>query len=125
MSVNPTGTTDDDAVQFFDGCVGWWRSVQFSIVRTPGGAYTKLPACLPVMVLALPTWFLARPLHRARHRPRRGLCLSCGYDLTGNTSGRRPECGGSGLPPAPEVAIMETVGDFKKARFGRRCTRLT
>ena len=106
----PTSTTEDDAVRFFDGWVGWWRSVQFSFVRTPGGAYTKLPACVPVMVLALPTWFLARPLHRARHRPRRGLCLSCGYDLAGNMSGRCPECG-EGTDVSVESATSgEVVG---------------
>ena len=27
------------------------------------------------------------------HRNARGLCLACGYDLTGNTSGVCPECG--------------------------------
>lgn len=26
-------------------------------------------------------------------RRSRGLCVRCGYDLTGNTSGRCPECG--------------------------------
>jgi uncharacterized paraquat-inducible protein A len=26
-------------------------------------------------------------------RRRRGLCVKCGYDLTGNTSGVCPECG--------------------------------
>lgn len=32
------------------------------------------------------------PLRRSRRR-RRGRCLRCGYDLTGNDSGRCPECG--------------------------------
>ncbi len=31
----------------------------------------------------------------ARSRRRRGLCLKCGYDLTGNVSGVCPECGTS------------------------------
>ncbi len=30
---------------------------------------------------------------RYRSRIRAGLCLACGYDLTGNTSGACPECG--------------------------------
>lgn len=30
---------------------------------------------------------------RHRHRLRYNLCLACAYDLTGNTSGRCPECG--------------------------------
>ena len=28
-----------------------------------------------------------------RPRPKRGLCQTCGYDLTGNVSGVCPECG--------------------------------
>ena len=28
-----------------------------------------------------------------RDRLRRGLCVNCGYDLTGNASGVCPECG--------------------------------
>jgi len=32
------------------------------------------------------------PLIR-RHRRARGLCIDCGYDLTGNESGVCPECG--------------------------------
>jgi hypothetical protein len=34
----------------------------------------------------------AHPFRRWRRR-RRGLCLRCGYNLTGNVSGRCPECG--------------------------------
>ena len=30
---------------------------------------------------------------RARSRRRRGLCINCAYDLTGNVSGVCPECG--------------------------------
>ena len=35
-----------------------------------------------------PVWRLIR-----RRRCRQGLCVECGYDLTGNTSGVCPECG--------------------------------
>jgi hypothetical protein len=42
---------------------------------------------------ALPVLCLIRgPLRRALRR-RHGLCVSCGYNLTGNTSGVCPECG--------------------------------
>ena len=56
-------------------------------------------------VLSLPTWaplallaaypvaaFIRGPLRRHQRR-RHGLCLKCGYDLTGNISGVCPECG--------------------------------
>ncbi len=36
--------------------------------------------------------FTRGPLRRHRRR-RRGLCLQCGYNLTGNVTGRCPECG--------------------------------
>jgi len=36
--------------------------------------------------------FIRGPVLRWRRR-RRGLCLKCGYDLTGNVSGVCPECG--------------------------------
>ena len=43
-----------------------------------------LPASLAGATLL--TWLLAR-----RHPP--GHCVQCGYNLTGNVSGRCPECG--------------------------------
>ena len=36
--------------------------------------------------------FVRGPMRRWRRR-RRGLCSTCGYDLTGNVSGTCPECG--------------------------------
>jgi hypothetical protein len=36
--------------------------------------------------------FLREPLRHWR-RSRKGLCVKCGYDLTGNVSGTCPECG--------------------------------
>lgn len=45
------------------------------------------------LFLSCPTLaFIRGPLRRYRRR-RKGLCLKCGYNLTGNTSGRCPECG--------------------------------
>jgi hypothetical protein len=40
---------------------------------------------------------------RHRRRARLGLCASCGYSLTGNTSGTCPECG-TPVPAAKGVA---------------------
>ena len=58
-----------------------------------------------VVGLEIPLWFLLAlfsayplanfvrgPLRRHRRR-RKGLCLKCGYNLTGNVSGVCPECG--------------------------------
>ena len=53
---------------------------------------------LPLWAIFLPSLFLpllivARgPLRRYR-RKQEGRCTSCGYDLTGNTTGHCPECG--------------------------------
>ena len=48
-----------------------------------------IPLWLPLLALALPVAFL---WYRDR-RPPKGRCQSCGYNLTGNTSGLCPECG--------------------------------
>ncbi len=42
--------------------------------------------------------FVRSPLRRHRRR-KRGLCLTCAYNLTGNTSGVCPECGTKIDPP--------------------------
>ena len=57
------------------------------------GRNVVLPMWMPALVLGVcPTVALIRgPLRRQRHR-KRGLCPSCGYNLTGNTSGVCPEC---------------------------------
>jgi hypothetical protein len=43
-----------------------------------------------------------RGVERADEFRRRGLCVSCGYDLTGNVSGVCPECGTS-IKPGPRL----------------------
>lgn len=44
------------------------------------------PFVLLLGVLSMPWW-------RRLRRRRRGCCVACGYDLTGNVSGACPECG--------------------------------
>ena len=52
-----------------------------------------------LLLLLYPAASLIRGPLRRRHRRRRGLCLKCSYDLTGNASGVCPECGTEA--PAP------------------------
>src|SRR4051812_10094305 len=47
-------------------------------------------AALPAVVQL---WWMRRWLRRRRLRRHPELCPACGYDLTGNVSGRCPECG--------------------------------
>jgi len=47
--------------------------------------WTPLFALLPVVWVLI--WWLKR------RRPHEGICWTCHYDLTGNTSGVCPECG--------------------------------
>ena len=59
------------------------------------GVNMTLPLWMPLTLFGLPlNILLARgPIRRWRRR-RRGLCLTCAYNLEGNTSGTCPECGG-------------------------------
>jgi hypothetical protein len=51
----------------------------------------SLPLWIPLLAVAVPTGIAFQRL--ARRCP--GRCSTCGYDLTGNTSGVCPECGGT------------------------------
>jgi len=57
-----------------------------------------LPLWLPLLLLAA-GGLAAAWLARCRIPP--GHCAGCGYNLTGNVSGRCPECGRPASPPAP------------------------
>ena len=57
----------------FDQTGLWWAGLMFVMA----GSY-----CLT-----------ARRLYVRRRWGREGRCIKCGYDLTGNVSGRCPECG--------------------------------
>jgi len=57
--------------------------------------YTTLPPlwAVPFLLAAYPAIaFIRGPLRRWRRR-RKGRCVRCGYDLTGNVAGVCPECG--------------------------------
>lgn len=58
------------------------------------GHCLKFPLWFPFLLFAAyPALAFIRGPWRRHRRQRKGLCLKCGYDLTGNTSGRCPECG--------------------------------
>lgn len=83
--------------------------MEVSRVRWPPGSMLgRLPLPMrpfwdlgrPTGTVTCPLWLLfilvAAPTLALWYRDRRpppGHCQSCGYDLTGNTSGRCPECG--------------------------------
>ena len=83
---------------------GWVRNLTaFRLKRlafkSPARLYPKtsmMPMWLPLAVFAAyPTIaFIRGPVRRHRRR-KRGLCLKCGYDLTGNVTGVCSECGES------------------------------
>ena len=68
--------------------IQWWVGpVGKTTITVPWWLVT--PACAAYPAIAL----IRAPLRRRRRRRLKGLCLACGYDLTGNVSGRCPECG--------------------------------
>jgi hypothetical protein len=85
----------------------WSRLLGLSLPRlenNPAGKQLVAPLWLPVALLTPLTIFLDR---RDRRRRPPGHCQSCGYNLTGNTSGICPECGvatGSGSAAAVPLA---------------------
>jgi len=64
--------------------------------RTPTAeALVHFPLWAPVLLFVIyPTIaFVRSPVRRRHHRRKRGLCIRCGYNLTGNVTGVCPECG--------------------------------
>ena len=73
------------------------RSGQYSyFISYAGQIHSKgvaLPYWMIILFMAIAPAFWVRAEISRRRRLRSGLCQSCGYDLTGNTSGVCPECG--------------------------------
>jgi hypothetical protein len=78
---------------FVQGVPWLWAYPRF--YPLPGGDWILLvPFWIPFLLFATyPAIALIRGPLRRRRRRRRGLCVSCGYDLTGNVTGRCSECG--------------------------------
>ena len=68
----------------------WWTDWDQMWVWQGYGYIATFPLWPPLLLIALPTGWLFWSDH-TRRKP--GLCAQCGYDLTGNTTGRCPECG--------------------------------
>ena len=58
------------------------------VTGVPDSLTVIVPMWLPLVVFAIPTAIL----WRRDRRPRKGHCPHCGYNLTGNESGKCPEC---------------------------------
>jgi hypothetical protein len=67
----------------------WFNKLAVPVGSVPWSALTAASALFPLLWLALRVRFLTV----MGRRRRRGMCLRCGYDLAGNTSGRCSECG--------------------------------
>lgn len=59
-----------------------------------------------VLLGVLPCYALVHGFLRRRYRRRHGRCVTCGYDLTGNTSGICPECA-TEIPSGHEEHIAD------------------
>jgi DNA-directed RNA polymerase subunit RPC12/RpoP len=65
----------------------WLFAVCASLLLVPILVASPVGAAVGVALIMASLWLPARP------PPRSGICRHCGYDLTGNISGRCPECG--------------------------------
>jgi hypothetical protein len=79
-----------------------WSYERKVLLSAPSGRYAGLHTVsvhfavliiLAVLFAFYPALAFIRGPLRRRRRPRKGLCIKCGYDLTGNESGICPECG--------------------------------
>lgn len=84
------GPYDGRTTNHFGGLLGTYN-------LTRGASYRKGIAVphwlLCALLLMYPAASLIRGPLRRRRRIRKGLCLHCGYNLKGNTSGKCSECG--------------------------------
>ena len=70
-----------------------------TMIPSSRGYSLRLPTWIPVVLFAAypAITFIRGPFRRYR-RSKKGLCLRCGYNLTGNVSGVCSECGMPVLP---------------------------
>jgi hypothetical protein len=84
-----------------------WLQVQAELRLAGASDFSLSPVAVPARTtFGLPLWPIVaigsvvvvkgiwdRPKRRRRRRILLGLCIHCSYDLTGNVSGKCPECG--------------------------------
>jgi hypothetical protein len=98
IAVGPRLNTWGEIVaEWTDGHAPWG----ISAADVAGGRWLSFPLWIPFLLIGVPTGWL---WWRDRRRVPAGCC-ACGYDLTGNISGRCPECGA-----LREVGTPEEVG---------------
>lgn len=86
-----------------DESTGDWQNPNITI------HITTLPLWLPFLLFALPTAYLwCTDFHRAKP----GHCITCKHNMTGNDSGKCPECG-TPLKPADTPKLAELHDDGK------------
>ncbi len=68
----------------------------------------RIPLWLPFLLVTIPTVWL---WYRDRRRPTEGHCPNCHYNMTGNQSGKCPECGTP--TPKPEPAAPEPAPNVR------------
>jgi len=79
--------------QWFRDSWRWgFRLPYYRSITSSGTTKTsvEVPLWIPLAIVAIPTAIL---FYRDRRRIPPGHCEKCGYDLTGNESGRCSECG--------------------------------
>jgi hypothetical protein len=74
------------------GAAGFLATIEVTYLRVPLPVVGALLGILPALAA------YRGPIKRWRRR-RRGRCICCGYDLTGNVSGICPECGNPLVTP--------------------------
>jgi hypothetical protein len=72
--------------------IGWGTHLGYIGAPFPT-VVVQIPDWLLLSCLAVPSVELWRRRIRRRLRAKARLCVSCGYNLTGNLSGKCPECG--------------------------------
>jgi hypothetical protein len=84
---------------------------QTSSAGTYDGLWLSFPHWMPACLFALSPALYARGIYRRRSNMKRGLCPTCSYNLTGNTSGVCPECGNAipATSPADPAKSSPTI----------------